>query len=209
MVKGNPVRTLLSISAALLLSAGIAGCSTHTVDLAYDPAKAGPALSRAAAPSATIVAVTDERKNPPNELGAIRGGFGNALKTLESPVPVKDVVATAFTSGMKARNLWAADGRFGLAITIAKFDCSQYVRREAHAVIAIAVTDRTSGRPVFDHVYEENEVNGQFGFDNGIFGSVDDLRQIADDTLQAVVDKALDDPALRRALETTPAASRR
>lgn len=208
------MRTVLSRPAvgllvAGLLAAGLAACSTSSVGLPYDPGKAQHALARAAAPSVAIAGVTDRRKNEPSELGAIRSGFGMPLKTLETPAPVKDVVASAFADGLKARNLWAPDGRIAMAITIDKFDCSQYVRREAHATIRIALTEKATGRAIFDRTYEASEVNGQFGdLDNGIFGSVDEFRKVANATLQEVVDKALDDPQLRQTLATRPIAAR-
>lgn len=36
-------------------------------------------------------------------LGAIRGGYGNPLKNLESNVPVSQLVQDAFSSALKAR----------------------------------------------------------------------------------------------------------
>jgi hypothetical protein len=185
----------------------LAACSTTEVGLSYDPAKAGHPGSRAAAPSVALAGIVDHRRNGPNELGAIRSGFGTPLKSLDTPVPVKDLVATAFTEGLKARNLWAPDGRVAMSITIEKLDCSQYVRREAHAIVDIRLTDKASGRALFEQLFAASEITGEYGdLDNGIFGSVDALRKVANDTLQEVVDKALDDPKFRQVLEAVPVA---
>jgi len=47
----------------------------------------------------------DARGEPANWLGAIRGGFGNPLKNLESDRPVADIVGAAFADGLRARGV--------------------------------------------------------------------------------------------------------
>src|SRR3954447_14268972 len=80
----------------------ISGCSTTPVSLSYNPALA-PAKPAAAMPVVEVNSVVDQRENTSNRIGAIRGGFGNPLKKLETPAPVKDVVRDAFVEGLRAR----------------------------------------------------------------------------------------------------------
>src|SRR3954454_18807690 len=73
----------------------ISGCSTTPVTLSYNPALA-PTKQAAAMPVVEVNSVVDQRENTSKRIGAIRGGYGNPLKKLETPVPVKDVVRDAF-----------------------------------------------------------------------------------------------------------------
>lgn len=193
------MRSPLFAVLGLLVAAATSACSTTPVGLTYDPVAAS--ASKPGQPSLQVTAVTDGRKHDANWLGAIRGGYGNPLKTLETPVPVKDVVKAAFVDGLKARNLLAADGRQAMALEVEQFDCNQYVRREAHAKVGVVVVDRSSSKEIFRRYYEADKVTGSLvTLDAGIFASVDDLRVVANQVLQEVVDKALDDPQLRAVL---------
>lgn len=180
-----------------LLAFAATGCSTTTVDLPYE----SPAETKAvtANPIIEMGSVIDQRTNGSHSLGAIRNGFGGALKSLETRPPVAEVVKVAFEEGLKARGLAApiGTGKYQLNVTILKFDCSQYVRREAHArfqVLLLAV----SGKSQYEHETVANEVEGsRFALDTDIFASVEDLRKVANELLQRAVDEALDDPGLR------------
>jgi hypothetical protein len=99
-----------------------AGCSTTIVDLPYVQATAGvPRQS----PIVEMGLVTDQRTNEARSLGAIRNGYGGALKSLQTPVPVADVIKAAFESGLIARGLAAspAQGKYQLNVFVLKFDC--------------------------------------------------------------------------------------
>jgi len=182
--------------AALLLVALVGACSRHEVAMSYNSAAvaAKPAM---ASPSVETVTVTDLRGTPANRLGAIRGGYGNPLKTLETAQPVKDVLHQAFADGLSARGMLApnGNGRYGLEITIEKLDCSQYVRREAHTKLQVALLEKGTGRQVYTKRVEDNRTDSGSLVATGIFGSVDGLRKIANDSMQAAVDQALDNPA--------------
>lgn len=186
---------------ALVAVVATSACSTTPVGLTYDPDKAATAPIQQGKPSVEVMTVSDYRKHDPNWLGAIRGGYGNPLKTLETPVPVKEVVKTAFADGLKARNLLASNSRHAMDLKVVQFDCNQYIRREAHAKVDVSIIERASGRSVYSRQYESDKVSGSLmSMDVGIFASVDDLKVVANDALQDVVDRALDDPQLRAAL---------
>jgi uncharacterized lipoprotein YajG len=147
-------------------------------------------------PNVEVLTVSDSRKYTGVHLGAIRGGYGNTLKTLETAKPMKDVVQQAFMDGLTARGLLAQGGsaRYGLDVTIEKLDCSQLVRREAHARFQITVFDKTAARPVYTRAYEDSRAD-EGTLAGGVFGSVETLGKMANDSMQAAVDQALDNPA--------------
>lgn len=179
---------------ALFLLA-LTGCVTRTVDIAYQPAVSAPA-----GPSAGTVAIgsfADKRSKPSRALGVVRGGFGNAVKTLETPVPVRDVVAKAFADGLAARGLLGdgSQAKYALNGTIVRFDASQLMRREAHCEIRVVLVERDTGKPVFALPARQDLVSGSaLALDVGLFASAADLAALAADALQRVVDQSLDNP---------------
>lgn len=188
----------------ILLLAGvfaIAGCSTTAVPLGYQPAP-GVSLQQGQA----IVQVgkfVDARKVDPYHLGAIRGGLGNALKTLVAQAPVADVFRDGFSQALAARGMLrnGSDGPYVLAATALKFDCNQFVRREAHAEILVTLTETGSGRTVMTDTFRTDLVrNPNDLFDAGVFASTEDLRLLAMEALHDVIDAALDSPKLKLAL---------
>jgi hypothetical protein len=192
------LRIILAL--ALVVQLGlVAGCVTDTVSLGYKAAGQITAASSGAAVS--VGSFLDQRGETATWIGAVRGGYGNPLKKLETDKPVAVLVQTAFTDGLRARGmLGAGPGAFQIAGVIKKLDCSQYVRREAHAAIDVTVFD-SSGKQVFTQTYIADELEGSLlALNVGVFGSVDTLRVLAEKALSEVVDKALDDTAFRNAI---------
>lgn len=180
----------------------LGACSTNAVNLTYAPPTVfdPPAVEQA---TVSVGGFTDGRKHEANWLGAIRGGFGNPLKTLTTPIPVSEVVRQAFVDGLRARHLYAKDGqgRFDLTANVIQFDSNRYVRREAHAKIALSLVERASKREVLAELAEADTVEGSLvALDNGIFASVDELRDDVERTLRQVVDRFLDGPRFRQAI---------
>lgn len=193
---------LLAVAAYLLIT----GCSTNSVGLVYKPAVT-PAAVGADSGTVSVRPFVDQRGEPAAWIGAIRGGFGNPLKTVEVSPSVAVVVETAFIDGVKARSLQPPSGsaNFQISGVITKLDCSQYVRREAHVAIEVRVVDAISEKPVFTQTYTADELDGSLiALNVGVFGSVESLRALAEKALNEVVDKALDDPALRSAIKKHP-----
>jgi uncharacterized lipoprotein YajG len=192
---------MLRIVTPLLCLAVLAGCGTTNVGLKYAPAT--PPAKVAAATPVAVGDFTDQRGEPATWLGAIRGGFGNPLKNLESDQPVATLVQTAFADGLRARsvNVGAASAPYRLVGVVKKLDCNQYVRREANAEIEVSVIDVASGQRRFSRTYTASNIEGSMlSLNAGVFASVDDLRAVLQKTLGQAVDKALDDSALRAAL---------
>jgi hypothetical protein len=178
------------------------GCTT-LVPLRYS-ADSPTAAASQATPLISVGPFTDARTKDhgPDWLGAIRGGFGNRLKTLRTQLPTSQVIQDAYADGLRARGVFAepGQGKFLLEGTIEKFDCSEFVNLEAHANVTIRVSDSGTGAQVFSYPYLVNETEGGFGA--GVFGSVETLRLLAERTLRELVDRSLDDPGLRKTLQT-------
>jgi len=192
------LRTTVTLVLAVLLSS----CASAPVVVNYR-ASATAAAFPAAAGNLVVQRFVDDRGEPPRWLGAIRGGFGNPLKVIETDEPVAAVVQTAFTEGVRARGAAgsATAKRFEIRGTIKKLDCSQYVRREAHGIIEVAIVDLATGRERFRQTYSADQVDGSLvAVDTGIFASPQDLKSVLEQVLNQIVDKALDDPQFRAAL---------
>ncbi len=200
MTVGNhsdSIRSALTILVVLILG----GCSNNTVQITYDTSAVAsqPAV---AANSVKILSVSDGRKHGPHWLGAIRGPFGSPLKTLNTPVPVEDVVENAFTTALKARGLLASTGGdYGMEVVINQFDCNQLVRREAHVRLHVSMVEFATGQQIYVADIRIDKVSGSLiTFDASIFAAVEDLRTVANQVLQEAVDQALDDPQLTETL---------
>ena len=200
MAVGNhrgSIRPVLATLVVLFLS----GCSTNTVHLTYNTSVVA-SQQAVTASSVEILSVSDSRKHASNWLGAIRGGFGNPLKTLTTDVPVKNVVENAFTAALKARGLLASTGGvYGMQVVVNQFDCNQYVRREAHVRLHVSMVKLASGQQIYARDIRVDKVTGSMiTFNVGIFAAVEDLRKLANQALQEAVDQALDDPQFNRSL---------
>ena len=181
----------------------LTGCVTRDVGLKYTTTTAAAAASPTA-PAVSAGSFIDQRGEPPTWLGAIRGGYGNPVKTLDATPSVSSVVQTAFADGLQARGFKTSGSAkaYQVAGVIKKLDCSQYVRREAHAEIEVSVYASSGGKALFTRTYTTDNLEGSLlAVNTGVFASVDTLRALAEKTLDQVVDKALDDSALRNVMQ--------
>jgi len=181
----------------------MAGCSTTAVPLKYAPPATVAAPTALGSP--VVVGSFEDSRNEPDQrwIGAIRGGFGNSVRTLQADMPVADLVRNAFVDGLKARGVPSDGQRVGVQLSgrILTLECDQYVRREAKIKIELVVRD-ANGVTRFTRSYAASRVDGSlFSFGTGIFGSIDELRAVMEKTLRETVDRALDDSALRTALQ--------
>jgi hypothetical protein len=191
---------------SLLLILLLSACGTTTVGLPYDPpssAATPPAAPVAGVPVIGRVVATDARgESDPRWLGTIRGGFGNPLKSLQTDAPAAEEVAQGFRQALAARGMLSSGaGRYNLDITVVRFDCDQYHRREANADFRLVLTDRASGRPVYQDEVSSHLVNGSMvTFNVGVFADPQDLRAIAMDVQNQAIDQALNKPGFLAAL---------
>jgi ABC-type uncharacterized transport system auxiliary subunit len=182
---------------ALACALALGGCGNTVSSLHYTST-----VSVQAASVATVGSVTaaDQRKEAPNRLATIMGGYGNPLKTLDTAKPVKDEVADAFTEGLRARGLLAPaeQAPFRLALTVRRFDSDQYMGRGARIDVGMSVLDR-AGRTVFDDNAKEDVSESEF-LQVGVFADIKDLQRISETVLDRAIDKLLDSPGFRAAV---------
>lgn len=192
--------TRLILSTSMFLS----GCSTHRVRLVYTPPTSAPQGSRTL-PATLVGEFADERGDDAQRdngtwIGAVRGGYGNTIKTVLVERPLRDIVAATFAQALGARGSFADSQHTGTRVlsgSVAAFACKQYVRRDCTVALNVVLTDRVSGQKIFEKKYEAYEFDGSvWAMDSGIFGSVDKLRDLAARTLAVCVDKVLDDGGL-------------
>jgi hypothetical protein len=191
-------RVAFAIASLLLVSA----CSSNRVNLKYESASAPPPIS--SEQGVVVGAFSDSRdEKDPHWFGAIRGGFGNPIKVLNADKPISAVVADAFSEGLKERKALANNSSPGYEIrgTIKRFECDQFARREANIELEINVKRLSDGAVVFHGTKNATIVSGSMiTLSAGIFGSVEELRMVAEQTLRQVVDKTLDDPEFVQAV---------
>lgn len=163
---------------------GATTCASNTVSSqTYNP----PAVIQAAAtPKIAAVLSFRQRKEAPNRIATIMGGYGNRLKTLDTAQPVKDEVADAFMKGLRARGLKSGGGEpLRLALTNRKFDADMIMGSTARIDRTASVMDSTSAFALFK---------------TGVFADIADLQRRCQVVLDRTVDNVLDASAFRAAL---------
>jgi len=197
-----------SLAAIALLS--LSACVTDTVTVGYRPVAATPRAGLEPSARVDVGDFTDNRHEPARWVGAIRGGYGNPLKTVETDKPVSDVVKDAFRQALAARGLFAENGRFIVSGWIDKLEGDQYARREATVQLHVSVTDRIAHREVLNRPASGNQVAGSLvTLKAGVFGSVDELRLLIERVLSETVDGFVDSSAFRESLREGAAAPTR
>ncbi|MBB5695192.1 YajG family lipoprotein [Muricoccus pecuniae] len=193
----------LRLAAAFLLPMLLAACGSSQLAMPYSPANPPRPVANAR-PVVAVGAVVDDRRGgreDANWIGTIRGGYGNPIKRLEAPTPVRDVVAQAFRDALGARGLLAASGGgYELRVTIAEFDATQYMRREATAEFRASLVQQPSGRVVWTSQGRSHVVEGGLTLATGIFGDVEELRRTALRAMSEAIDGMLDRPDFAAAI---------
>jgi len=176
----------------------VIGCSTHMSKLSYEgngnqQAKSGEVIGE--------VVVSDDRGTDSDWLGAIRGGYGNRLKTLRTEVSTDQVVEKMYRVALEKSNLISTEQQrpFTLKVSITKFDCSYYFNREAHAHVDVSLIDNATSNITFSKPYKTDVK--EKGAGAGIFGDVETLRDLAESAMNETIDKTLSDQAFLNALE--------
>ncbi len=180
---------------ALLLSA----CGTTVAPITYTPtASITPGNGQV-----TVGKATDDRRDyDPTWYGAIRGGFGNPIKTLRADTPIADVAARAFRAALTARGMLSPSaGRFDVRLSILRFESNRVARLEAHAAIDVTVVDTSTGQTVFRQQALGDKVSGSLlALDNGVFASTSELTNLMAAAMSTAIDRIVDDPGFRRAV---------
>lgn len=201
-LKRGPEMRIRRSSLIALLVLGTIGCSTHIETVKYQPTKLTSSSASASGQVPVVVGTfVDDRGTNANWLGAIRGGYGNPLKKLYTDRPVSEVVEQAFIDALQTRKLLGNTQNARVEITgeVIKFDCSYYFNREAHAHLLVNVLSLPSRGVLFSRTYQTDTKESAWGA--GVFGSTDELTQLAQRTLNETVDKVLADPEFIAALK--------
>ena len=183
---------------AITLSLALCACGNTVSDLHYVPTGS---IEAASAPSIGAVVATDQRKEEPNRLATIMGGFGNPLKTLDTAKPVKDEVADAFLEGLRARGMLAPGPQapFRLAVVVRTFDADMIIGRTGRIDLTMSVIDQ-GGSTVYEDTATDSESETKF-FQTGVFADIDDLRKLCEIVLNRSVNRLLDKPEFRAAVK--------
>lgn len=189
------------LSATLIVSAAtliIVGCS-NTLPLNYVAVAQYPQSPG----TLSAVQVTDQRGEPdPTWYGAIRGGYGNPLKTLHSDKPIDQTVQDAFDVALATRGI-RIDQRAAapsLKVAIVAFEADQLVRAEADIRLDIVVKS-ASGETIYSHeTAEDPEKFG--GVAEGIFADPKDLQAYTQATMDRAINEAIDAPGFLTAIMT-------
>lgn len=182
----------------------VSGCSTHMTKVEYEGSGIG---QQNITPSINEVIVSDERGTESDWLGAIRGGYGNVLKTLRTEETTDVVVDRMYTDALIKSGIFtdSADAPYSLKVKITKFDCSYYWNREAHAYVDVSLVNNLTSSAAFSKTYKTDEVEAGAGA--GIFGNVDTLRDLAENTMNKTVDKMLADSEFIKSLSSPSTSS--
>jgi hypothetical protein len=191
-----------ALACAAVFSAGAAEARDYTVALTYT----APAEVQQGAPSIMLTSVRDNRGEGHHlfELGSIRGGYGNPLKTLVTEREVAVVVTQAIRDALAARSLAAESGAHQLEVRITRFDCNQLFPKEAHIELSFRLLDAATNAVLYESTARANQAGGGAGM--GIFTPIEPLRALTNQVMNDGIDRMLDDPAFRAALASAPAA---
>ena len=136
-------------------------------------------------------------------VGAIRGGYGNPLKTLHSAKPINDTVREAFVAALAARGVRVEPGSNdkSISVVVTDFEADSMMRSEAKIRMTVTVADLATGRQLYRDEVGENPVEWT-GAGGGIFGSPQALQGLTERTMNRVIDEVSDNPTFQVALRS-------
>jgi len=191
----------LRVGIALWVASALGGCSSK-VDFRYaisEPVRTsiGPGL-------VSVQRLADARSKGSNELGVVRGGYGNVLKRVYTDRSVAELVTNALEQALATQGLLANEdaGPLRLEGSILKLDCNHYFRREAHTRLVLSLVDAATGEKIFSRRYEADETGISLAV--GIFARTKTIASMAERTLRDAIDQALADPDFIVAASTAP-----
>lgn len=174
----------------------LSSCSNSSVvSLDYVPR---PGRMLRGAPDFAVGQFKDKRGEQPQTLGHVRLPIGPAVDTIQTRLPVSDVVRNAFGYALESRGMLATEvkGRFILTGEIQDLRSQLLVHPYGYARIRVNVVEATSGRVIFTKVYEGERQGNAYRPGSG--SPVPVLRELTSRALQEAVDRALDDTTMRQ-----------
>ncbi len=196
----TPRASLLAFLSAVGLSALLCSCGTTAVSLDYQPSLGqnipGPK-------KLSVGRFADMRQEGAYYLGEVRTPIGTPLERINSRVPVDELVRNAFSHGLNARGMLSGLGSpYVLTGEILELKGDQVVRPAGYAKIRVNVIRTSSGQIVFSRVYSGERESGAYIPGSG--SPIPAIRELTSRALQDVIDRALDDRAMRERLNPLP-----
>ena len=192
----KPSKSLLGAALCSLLL--FPSCTDYPVSLTYRPPAEGARIARGPA-VVDMGRVNDMRDVRGTEIGAIRNEVGIPIKVLHAKKPIAQITHNAFAYAFEIRGMLAKrNARYTVSADILEFWCHQLTTLDAGCRVRVRVTRPGSSSPVFTKIYASKRSRPTPNVT--YWSKVDELAAVASEALQAVVDTAVDDPDLRRAL---------
>lgn len=182
--------------AAALLS--LSACSNSSV-VSLDYVPSGQMVR--GAPDFAVGHFKDKRGMEPQTLGHVRLPVGPAVDTVQTHLPVSDIVRNAFAHGLESRGMLSQNprgGRYLLKGEIQDLRAQLLVHPYGYARIRVNVVDTSTDSVIHSRVYEGERQSNAYRPGSG--SPVPMLRELTSRALQEAVDRALDDPAMRERL---------
>lgn len=199
-----PPTTMISRSLLALAGAAFAlsfsSCTTSTSVVSLDYVPSGQIVR--GAPDFAVGQFKDKRGMNPQVLGHVRLPVGPAVDTMQTRLPVSDIVRNAFAHGLEARGMLSQTPRprFLIKGDIQDLRAQLLVHPYGYTRIRVNVVDQASGGVVYSRVYEAERQSNAYRPGSG--SPVPALRELTSRALQEAVDRALDDPQMRQRLES-------
>lgn len=190
----------LVLVSAFGLAAVLSSCGSTAVSLDYQPTLGqnipGPR-------KLSVGRFADMRQEGAYYLGEVRTPIGTPLERINSRVPVEEVVRNAFSHALNARGMLAGIGApYVVTGEILELHGDQVVRPAGYARVRVNVVRTSTGQIVFSRVYSGERESGAYLPGSG--SPVPIIRELISRALQDVIDRALDDRALRERLVPLP-----
>ncbi len=182
--------TILSLSAC---------SSSSVVSLDYVPQ---PGQSLRGTPDFSLGQFKDKRGVQAQTLGHVRMPIGPKVDTLQTRLPISDIVRNSFGYGLESRGMLAPDsrGRFILSGEIHDLRSQLLVHPYGYARIRVNILEAGSNRVIFTKIYEGERQSNAYRPGSG--SPVPVLRDLTSRALQDAVDRALDDSNMRQSIGT-------
>lgn len=187
------------LGAAACLSLTSCGNSS-VISLDYVPQ---PGMMLRGDPDFAVGEFKDKRGEKEQVLGHVRLPIGPSVDTIQTRLPVRDVVRNAFAYALEARGMLATEvkGRFIFTGEIQDLRSQLLVHPYGYARIRVNVIEAMSGRVVYTKVYEGERQSNAYRPGSG--SPVPLLRDLTSRALQDCVDRALDDTRMRQQIGTS------
>lgn len=179
----------------VLAAACLSSCSTSVTSLDYAPGRSRGVM-KGGRHNVKAGIFRDNRGESETYLGQIREA-GPIGKTIETSIPVARIVGNTFGYALQTRGMLAGSNpQWVISGDIQEFSCDQVIRAGATVDISVKLTRVGSRRPAFVKSFTAEKVETTTAV--SFMADPGHLRDLASRALQEAIDRALDDPELRK-----------